>query len=340
MENKPYPQPIDFVIAWVDGNDPQWRKEKQKYLAEKLGHELGLDQGEHRYRDWDNLHYWFRAVEAYAPWVNKIHFVTCGQIPAWMNTAHPKLHIVDHKDYIPAEYLPTFNSHTIELNMHRIEGLAEQFVYFNDDMFITHPVSPEDFFKDGLPCDLFALDAIYCASGSAGSYNCSDLEIINDNFNKKRQLLKHYKKWFRLRYGKRLYLTFMFLPWAWFPGFYYQHLPSNFLKSTLEKVWEVAPEALHATCLNKFRGKYQVNQWVFKYWQLADGRFHPQSIRAGKCYHLRSEPVDELCAAIRQKRYNLICINDTDQTTDFEKKKADVAAAFDAVLSNKSGFEL
>lgn len=333
-------QEIDFVIAWVDGNDPEWQKQKRKYLAEFLGDESIIDQGDYRYRDWDILHYWFRAVEAYAPWVRKIHFVTCGQIPEWLNTEHPKLHVVNHSDYMPAEYLPTFNSHTIELNMHRIEGLAEQFVYFNDDMFLTREVKPEDFFVNGQPRDVFALDAIYCASGSAGSYNCNDLAIINDHFKKDEQVKKHWKKWFRLCYGKKnLYRTLVLMPWHWFPGFFYQHLPSNFLKSTLETVWEVAGTELDETSRAKFRGKTQVNQWVFKFWQLADGNFVPQDARTGRCYHLRDKGVENLCDAIRSKRYNLICINDTDRTTEFEQKKAEVAAAFQDVLPEKSGFE-
>ena len=53
----------------------------------------------------------------------------------------------------PEEYLPTFNSHTIEMNLHRIKGLSEQFVYFNDDMFINKPMKPRDFFVHGKPCD-------------------------------------------------------------------------------------------------------------------------------------------------------------------------------------------
>lgn len=341
MYERVHNQEIDFVIAWVDGNDPEWRKEKQKYLAEFLSEEALIDQGDYRYRDWDILHYWFRAVEKYAPWVRKIHFVTCGQIPDWLNTSHPKLNIVNHSDYLPEEYLPTFNSHTIELNMHRIEGLAEQFVYFNDDMFITREVKPEDFFVNGIPKDIFSLDGICCESGSAGSYNCNDITIINDHFKKKEQFKKHWKKWFHLGYGKKcLYRTFVMLPWRWFPGLYYQHLPSNFLKSTLETVWELEGKKLHETSKAKFRGMTQVNQWVFKYWQLADGKFVPQDIRKGHCYHLRDKGVENLCDAIIKKKYNLICINDTDRTTEFEKKKEEVAAAFQIVLSEKSEFEL
>ena len=139
---------IDFVIPWVDGSDPAWRKEKYRYMAIDEP-----DAGAERYRDMGILKYWFRAVEAYAPWVNQIHFVTWGHLPEWLNTECPKLHVVNHRDYIPKEYLPTFSSHPIELNLHRISGLSEHFVYFNDDMFLNGPVNPDFFFRKGKPCD-------------------------------------------------------------------------------------------------------------------------------------------------------------------------------------------
>ena len=63
---------IDFIMTWVDGADPEWLKEKAKYD----GTTITTANSEVRYRDWDNLQYWFRSVEKYAPWVNKIHFVT------------------------------------------------------------------------------------------------------------------------------------------------------------------------------------------------------------------------------------------------------------------------
>ena len=61
---------IDFVITWVDGEDPIWQEEKAKYS------DVGSDKRKSRFRDWDQLRFWFRAVEKFAPWVNKIHFVT------------------------------------------------------------------------------------------------------------------------------------------------------------------------------------------------------------------------------------------------------------------------
>src|SRR5699024_690064 len=146
-------RPIDFVICWVDGGDPDWLKEKKRY-----SHDNNNDDRDIRYREWGIIKYWFRGVEKFAPWVNKIHFVTWGHTPSWLNVKHPKLNIVKHEDYIPSKYLPTFSSRPIELNLHRIKGLSEQFVFFNDDMFLLKPVKKEDFFKNGLPRDIAAQD--------------------------------------------------------------------------------------------------------------------------------------------------------------------------------------
>ena len=182
---------IDFVMIWVDGNDPEWQKEKNKY-------DSSTEKGDNtivRYRSWDNLQYWFRGIEKFAPWVNKVHFVTWGHLPPWLNKEHPKLNIVNHRDYIPEKYLPTFNANTIELNLHRIEGLSEQFVYFNDDMFITDHVKPRDFFRGGRPMDTYSMDCIFFAKKSAGFFNGNDIELINTHFNKNECMKKHFTKY-------------------------------------------------------------------------------------------------------------------------------------------------
>ena len=328
-------KPIDFVIIWVDGNDPEWRAVKRQYTPQ-----VGEDDGEVRYRDWDNLQYWFRAVEKYTPWVNKIHFVTWGHLPEWLDTTNPKLHIVNHKDYMPEEYLPTFNSHTIELNLFRIEGLAEQFVYFNDDMFINRPMSKEDFFVNGLPCDTFAMNFIYFGKDSAGQYNGNDMMVINSHFDKKQAMKKNLKNWLRLRYGVRLlYRTLVLLPWPWFPGFYYHHLPNSFTKTTCREVWDAEPEVMHNTCMCKIRSVTNVNQWVFKFWQFASGNFYPRTYKIGRCFHIKDNNVYGLIDAIEEGTYGMICINDTDKTVDFEGKKKLVQEAFQRRLPEKSSFE-
>jgi len=117
---------IDFVVTWLDSNDFEWKKEYEFYKVNDKG-----DKSKARFRDMNFFQYWFRAVEKYAPWVNKVFLITNGKFPDWINKNNPKLVLVKHEDYIPKEFLPTFNSITIELHMHKIKGLSEHFVYFN-----------------------------------------------------------------------------------------------------------------------------------------------------------------------------------------------------------------
>lgn len=116
---------MDFVQLWVDSNDTEWQAEFKLYAAINNG-----DKRDVRYRDWENLKYWFRGIEKFAPWVERVHLVTCGHYPDWLNLNCPKLNFVRHSDFIPSSWLPTFNVNTIELNLHRIKGLAEDFVFF------------------------------------------------------------------------------------------------------------------------------------------------------------------------------------------------------------------
>ena len=139
---------IDFVVTWLDSNDPSWQKEYDFYKNDGKG-----DKSKARFRDLNFFQYWFRSVEKYAPWVNKVFLITNGKFPDWINKDNPKLVLVKHEDYMPKFFLPTFNSCAIELHMHRIKGLSENFVYFNDDILLNAPVKPDYYFKNGLPCD-------------------------------------------------------------------------------------------------------------------------------------------------------------------------------------------
>lgn len=108
---------IDFVIPWVDGGDTEWLEEKKKYTVNK-----GADNSVNRYRDWDNLQYWFRGIEKFAPWVNRIHFITWGHLPEWLQCESSKAKCCQTENYIPKQYLPVFSANPIELNIHRLKG--------------------------------------------------------------------------------------------------------------------------------------------------------------------------------------------------------------------------
>ena len=212
---------IDFVVTWVDGGDPEWQKERLSYKnegvvrAEKSG---SADDNANRYRDWGLLKYWFRAIEKNAPWVRKVHFITWGHLPDFLNKNAPKLNIVKHSDYIPKEYLPTFSSHPIELHMHRIEGLTEQFVYFNDDMFLNSPVEPTDFFRKDKPC-YEAVEACIVADDINEIYShimLNNMCVINHRFSKRSVIKKHPFNWFNPKYGSGFIRNICLAPWGYF----------------------------------------------------------------------------------------------------------------------------
>ena len=115
---------IDIVLPWVNGNDSEWKLERKKYEDPRYDEQALAD---YRFNDWELLKYWFRAIETCLPWFNKVFLITCGHFPDFLNKDCPKLKIIKHSDYIPNEFLPTFNSNTIEMNLFRIEDLSENF---------------------------------------------------------------------------------------------------------------------------------------------------------------------------------------------------------------------
>lgn len=184
---------IDIVVLWVDGNDPDWNSRKAQYQGKRVDDSNAIN----RFRDWGLMPYWFRAIESFAPWVRKIHFVTCGHVPEFLNLNHPKLHHVRHEDYLPEDSLPLFNASAIEMSIHKIPGLSDHFVFFNDDMFLLHPVSPEMFFVKGLPC-AEGSEIIIPPMGMMKAWfgmAMNDIGIINQHFDKKQAVKRYHKKY-------------------------------------------------------------------------------------------------------------------------------------------------
>jgi len=326
---------VDIVIAWVDGNDPAWLAERRKH-DDTVG-----DSSDVRFRDWGLLRYFFRSVENFAPWVRKIHFVTWGHVPEWLDLHNPKLHIVRHEDFIPKQYLPTFNSHTIELNFHRIEGLADRFIYFNDDILFTKPTPKSYFFRKGLPCDSFIMDDIYFGKNSIGWINGSNTAVLNTHFKMRDVVKKHWKKVFCPDSGfKKVIRNLLHYRLnVWFPGFYYWHVTSSFLKKTYEEVWNASCEVLDETCRCRFREKTNVNQFLVKNWQLVTGEFSPRGVHESKCFHMKDSNVDKVCKAIINQKYYTICINDTPVLIDVEKAVNSTKEALEVLFPVKSDYE-
>ncbi|MDR1975219.1 MAG: Stealth CR1 domain-containing protein [Bacteroidales bacterium] len=328
--------PIDFVIMWVDGNDPAWREESSKYYRE----ETGVDASTARVREWDNLQYWFRSVEKFTPWVNKIHFVTWGHLPKWLNAKHPKLHIVKHGDYIPKEYLPTFSTMAICLNLHRIEGLSEHFVTFDDDMFIGYETDRTRFFRKGLPVDFAQLTPLTPILPFA-HYTLNCVAIIQQRHNILSSILKNPYKWFCPKYGVGTLLkNASLVPWSTNVGFKNPHIATPYLRSTHEKLWKEEFSILDASSRNKFRNYADVYDWLMRYEQLVTGNFVPNGIRDTRVDTISDTNAYEIANYIVKQKYRLFCINDSNDIKDFEKCKGVINAAFEKILPTKCTFEI
>ena len=147
------PQPLEFtedvdiVFSWVDGSSSELRRQRAAQLSEYVVGEG--DDGPARYRHVDELRYALRSVHMHAPWVRRIFIATDSDIPSWL-LDHPKVTVVRSEEFFAdPSVLPTHNSHAVEAQLHRIPGLAEHFLYSNDDMFFGRAVEPEMFFTPG-----------------------------------------------------------------------------------------------------------------------------------------------------------------------------------------------
>ena len=328
---------IDFVITWVDMEDPKWKAEFSKYSGKKDNEKNGVSEA--RFRDYGFLKYWFRGVEKFAPWVRKIHFVTSGQKPEWLDENNPKINLVNHKDYIPAEFLPTYNSVVIERYLHKIPDLAEHFVYFNDDFYIINNISTERFFKNGVPCDIAVFQ--YNPSWSQWYKRIkNNLKIINRHFDKKEVMARDHDKWFHKSYGSRARWNYLLKPYGKFITLRTPHNAQPYLKSTFEEVWAVAEKELTETSANRFRTVTDYTPELFRTWQICKGNFEPYNTYSDtKMFPLMIKPKQAI-KAIYNQSYTLICLNDNVHIRNYAQVMENIKDAFDSILPEKSTFEL
>lgn len=151
---------IDAVITWVDGDDPSHKTKRARYGSSEM---FKADDvaGSTRFSSLGEIFWCVASLHRFAPWLNRIYIVTDEQDPGlepFLNENFPDdripVEVVDHKTIFRGyeEYLPTFNSVSIETMTWRIPGLSEHYLELNDDMMLACPSLPSDFFaEDGRP---------------------------------------------------------------------------------------------------------------------------------------------------------------------------------------------
>lgn len=330
---------IDIVLTYVDGNDERWLNKRKQYTVAR-----GMDVSNSRYRDWENLQYIFRGIEMYAPWVNKVFLVTDHQVPEWINKDCDKLVLVNHEDYIPKEYLPTFNSNVIESNLHRIEELSEYFIILNDDIFFMNTCTSEDFFKNGRPQAIFMEYPVGCG----GNNDVFPHTLINNyNLLGKYFSRKEYKKRLRgkilnLNYGWYFFynLIMYMMPFPNLFGILTPHFACPYTKDSFRKMWDLEKDMLTETNSHRFRQKEDLTIYLFHLYDVLSGNFHPHNmLKMGKMIAIR-EDEPYIYQIIKSKKYKLLCLNDECPEELFETVKKKVNVCLAEKFKNKSSFEI
>ncbi|MCT9006022.1 stealth conserved region 3 domain-containing protein [Streptomyces rhizosphaerihabitans] len=298
--------PVDVVYTWVNGGDVAWLERKSAVLAS-----LGMETEDSatsaaRFRDRDELRYSLRSIDMYAPWIRNIYIITDQQIPNWLDTDHPRVRVVDHKEIFGDRgALPTYNSHAIESQMHHIEGLAEHFLYFNDDMFIGRTLRPDHFFLgSGQAKHFMSPTAIPMSPVSeedefniAGAKN--NRELIERDF------------------GQTLVNGFL-------------HAPYPLRRSVLEEITDRYQEEAASTATHQLRSHSDISipSSLHHYYGYHTLRSVPGSISCGFVNVGLSEHKARLSRILAARPHDVFCLNDYHDGDVTEDEQDAILAAF------------
>ncbi|WP_372345375.1 stealth family protein [Streptomyces sp. KL116D] len=311
--------PIDVVYTWVDDSDPVWRESRdrvRKWFRPDELHEQAANDS--RFTSRDELRYSLRSLHQNAPWVRNVHLVTAGQVPSWLNTQHPNLRVVDHREIFsdPAA-LPTFNSHAIESQLHHVPGLSECFLYLNDDVFFGRPVTPAHFFHPNGITKFFTSPALI----PGGGVSSADLPV-NAAGKNSRWLIAQ-------KFGTAISQKM-------------KHTPHALRRSVLQEIEETFPDEHAGTQNSRFRSPEDVPIASSLHHYFA---YHSARATVGE---IQYRYID-LSADLAERRLNTLlanrnmdtfCLNDTVETTDPEAQRIMLERFLNAYFPVPSPYEL
>lgn len=292
---------MDIVITYVNGLDPVWQSDYEKYTNQPVL--------EKRFRDWGTLRYLFRGIAENMPFIRRVHLVVSheSQVPEWVN--RKEVHIVLHKDIIPEEYLPTFNCNPIEMHLHRIEGLDEEYLYFNDDLFPMKRCEATDFFKDGK-----------CFLGMSRHF------VVWDMF---KRICRNSDRLARKALGLE--------PRRWFlrP----QHICTPMFRSLCEELYAKVPQEIAATSMSKVRNDDNLNQYLFLDYAYLTGRLVNKRL-SKKHFSVGMTSARRLHTFITNPSHALVCINDVQLSEQrYAELRTALLNAFEERFPQKSKYE-
>lgn len=307
--------PVDVVYTWVDGSAPEWQRRRAEFGH---GGYHAESANAARYISRDELRYSLRALEQNAPWVRHIYLVTDRQRPEWLGLRSPRLTVVDHTEIFedPAA-LPTYNSHAIESQIHHIEGLSEHFLYFNDDMFLGRPVTPQDFFlSNGMTRTFFSPSQVPRSELTLGdrpvdAAGKNNRQIILDSF------------------GSAIIQKL-------------RHAPYALRRSVLYEMESEFADAHYGTSHSRFRSATDISipSSLYHYYAYFTGRAVPSNISFSYLDLAKPEISRRLGILLARRDRQAFCINDTvSSVSDVNRQTLMLRSFLDSYFPVPSSFE-
>ena len=307
---------IDLVYLWVDGNDPVWRAKRNVFIGKT--DENSSVNCEGRYANNDELMFSLRSAEKYAPWIRKIFIITDDQIPNWLDITHPKISVIDHKEIMPPDSLPCFNSVTIEHFLFNIPDLSEYFLYANDDIFFNKTVTPNTFFgSDGLPIIRF-----HYRFFRKWTLFFSE-KILKRTLSNYNQTIRNAAELVERKYG--IYCNIK-------P----HHNIDAYLKSDCLCVRDIFKDELEATFSNRVRSSNDIQRSLYSYVAFAEKRGHFKHSTNKDAFHFHIHK-DHHYQKFEKYNPMLFCMNDSEYATDSHRMKANTF--LQKLFPEKSQFE-
>ncbi|MBP8918152.1 MAG: stealth conserved region 3 domain-containing protein [Micropruina sp.] len=249
IREKTGPDYVDVVYTWVDSSDVEWSRQRAQWSGQ-TEIVMASAANDERYLDRDELRYSLRSVMMYAPFVRNIYIVTHGHRPSWL-VDDDRIRVVPHHEIFPdPSVLPTFNSHAIEACLHRIPGLAENFLYFNDDVFLGRDATFHDFYtKAGLIKSRFSPSSFVAETEPAPDAIPTDWASYN--------AVKLMRDEFGMGFDRKL-----------------KHVPHPLKRSLLEELEQRYPEVFKRTRASRFRepSDYSIPSMLAHYYGIATHR--------------------------------------------------------------------
>lgn len=292
---------MDIVITYVNGQDPVWQKEYEKTVGKKII--------ARRYRDWGTMPYLMRGIEKYLPQVGNVFLVVSSesQVPSWVNRDEVK--VILHKDIIPQNLLPVFNSAAIEMFLHRIPGLSEQYLYMNDDLFPMNSCDISDFFVE----NKIVIKHSPCLTA----------------FNLFRKHVRNSDHLARKAAGAGKGPVFM-RP---------QHSVSPMLRSHSEAAFKAVEDDIMQN-ITPLRSEKNINQYFFTDYLFYKG-LTIQKKQSKRHFSTAVASAEKICSFIQNPDVKIACINDVDMPEDtFRKMSSAIKDAFQHHFPKKSKYEL